>query len=98
MDTSNANVAVATDVANATFKSGTKYTANIKGFRYGSIYAFLIVTLQGKDQSLIVGEKVDNPIRELVALKGLSADFTFKQYKTVNDVEYPQFTLDCIVL
>jgi hypothetical protein len=91
---------VVTPAANAatTFKAGEKFVKTIKGFSYGMDWAFLTVDIDGKNQSIIIGDKHSYPIQQLIGLKGLSVEFTFNQYVTKNGNTYPQFRLECITL
>jgi hypothetical protein len=87
----------AKDAASAALKMDSKYTAGIKGFRFAGGYAFLTVLLNGKNENIIIGDAQTNSVQSMVALKGLSAEFTYKGVKTVNGIDYPRFSLDCIV-
>ena len=85
-------------VANATtsYEEGKKYSASIKGFNYRGDFAMLVVDMNGKNESLIVGTKQDNPIQQIIGLKGLTAEFTYRGMKNVAGKDYPRFSLDCI--
>lgn len=88
--------ASAATTSSTTFNVGDKFKAVVKGFRYTADWALLVVDLNGKNESIIIGDKFSNPISQMAALKGLSCEFTFRQYKTSNGNTYPQFSLDCL--
>lgn len=74
----------------------TVITASIKGFTYIKDFAFLTVSHNGHNANIIIGAKADNPISELIQLKGLSAEFISKGTKEVNGTTYPMYQLQCI--
>lgn len=82
----------------ATFKweSGKTYTFAAKGFRYNNSFAFLVIEVEGKNESVILGTKSEFPISEMMALKGNSIELTYKGTKNVNGVDYTQLRLECI--
>lgn len=77
---------------------GNEYTVNVTGFTYIKDYAMIKGTIGKHPVGVIIGEKQNFGIREMMELKhagGIKA--TYRKDKVVNDKTYKQFQLEEIM-
>lgn len=84
--------------ADALFNIDETYTFSIKGFTYIKEFAMLVFKNPRGNGNLkiIVGDKRDFPMSEMLLVKGNDAEIIYKGEVTVNDKMYHRFNLECI--
>lgn len=77
-----------------TLTPGQVADATLTSFNYRSGFCFATVVADNESVSAIIGPKEEYPIKDMLALKGLSLKVRFAGTKVVEGVTYPRYSLE----